>query len=178
MYLLSTRYRPYPRVRWNATKQEVPVELFVHAAGSEHPEIIEIQTSALVREILAREDSDGRIWVEEADEEVDLDITLEAARIGHRHHVHRGRCRRIEVAVRFNGNYERSYSPAATIATVEKWAFGHEVANFSPEQAAKHVLAVPGADHFLEGGVHVGSLVVHGSCKVVLDLLPRSRFAG
>lgn len=154
------------------------MELFVHAAGSEYPEIIEIKATALVREILAREDPDGRIWVEEADEEVDLDITVEAAGIGHRHHVHRGRCRRVGVTARFNGNHERSYSPAATIATIEKWAFGPEVANFSPEQAAKHVLAVPGADHFLEGGVHVGSLVVPGSCEVVLDLLPRSRFAG
>jgi hypothetical protein len=159
-------------------KQEVPVELFVHAAESEHPEIIEIQASAMVREILVVEEPDGHVWLEEADEEIDLDITVEAAGIGHRHHVHRGRCHQVEVTVRFNGPHERRYSPAATIATVEKWAFGHEVAGFSPEQAAKHVLALPGADHFLEDGVHVGSLVVPGSCKVVLDLLPRSRFAG
>ena len=61
---------------------------------------------------------------------------------------------------------------------MEKWAFGPEVANFSEEQAALHVLAEPGADHFLEGGVHIGSLVKPGSCKVILDLLPRSRFEG
>ena len=48
----------------------------------------------------------------------------------------------------------------------------------SPEQAAKHVLAVPGADHFLEDGVHVGSLVGPHNCTVTLDLLPRSRFEG
>lgn len=157
--------------------REVPVELFVHAAGSEHPDIVEIEASALVRELLVGE-GDGHVWVEEADVEVDLDITVEAAGIRHHHHVHRGRCRTVEVTVRYNGSYYRAYSPAATIRTVEKWAFGPEVAGFSPEQAAKHVLAVPGADHFLEDGVHIGSLVIPGECKVVLDLLPRSRFAG
>lgn len=154
------------------------MELFAHAAGNEHPELIEIQDTALVRELLAGQDPDGRVWIEEADEEVSLDITLEQAGIGHRHHVHRGRCRRVEVIVRFNGDHDRSYGPATTIKTIEKWAFGPEVGKFSPEQAAKHVLAVPGADHFLEGGVHVGSLVTPGSCRVVLDLLPRSRFEG
>jgi hypothetical protein len=154
------------------------MELFAHAPGNEHPEIIEIEATALVRELLVEEAADGRIWIEEADEEVDLDVTLEAAGIRHHHHVHRGRCRRVEVVVRFNGDHEHTYGPATTIKTVEKWAFGPKVADLSPEQAAKHVLAVPGADHFLEGGVHVGSLVIPGSCKVVLDLLPRSRFEG
>jgi hypothetical protein len=154
------------------------MELFTHIPGSEHPEITEIEATALVRELLVEGDLDGRIWIEEADEEIDLDITLEAAGIRHRHHVYRGRCLRVEVVVRFNGDHEHTYSPATTIKTIEKWAFGPKVADLSPEQAAKHVLAVPGADHFLEAGVHVGSLVIPGSCKVILDLLPRSRFEG
>lgn len=154
------------------------MELFTHTPGNEHPEIIEIEATALVRELLAEETADGHIWIEEIDEEIDLDITLEAAGIRHHHHVHRGRCRQVEVVVRFNGDHERTYRPATTIKAVEKWAFGPKVADLSPEQAAKHVLAVPGADHFLDSGVHVGSLVTPGSCKVVLDLLPRSRFEG
>jgi hypothetical protein len=154
------------------------MELFIHTPGSEHPEIIEIEATALVRELLAEETTDGHIWIEEVDEEIDFDITLEVAGIQHHHHVHRGRCHRVEVVVRFNGDHEHTYSPATTIKTVERWAFGPKVADLSPEQAAKHVLAVPGADHFLESGVHVGSLVILGSCKVVLDLLPRSRFEG
>jgi hypothetical protein len=159
--------------------KECLMELFAHAPGNEHPEIIEVEGMALVRELLVGEDPDGRVWVEETDEELDLGITLEAAGIRHHHHVHRGRCRQVEVVVRFNGrNYEHDYGPASTINTVEKWAFGPEAAGLSPEQAAKHVLAVPGADHFLEDGVHVGSLVSPGSCKVILDLLPRSRFEG
>lgn len=155
------------------------MELFVHTPGNEHPEIIEIKGTALVRELLIEGEPEGRIWLEGIDEEISLSVTLEIARIGHHHHVHRGRCHRVKVVVRFNGHsYEHPYGPATTIKTVEKWAFGPDAAAFSPEQAAKHVLAVPGADHFLEDGVHAGSLVTPGSCDVVLDLLPRSRFAG
>ncbi len=154
------------------------MELIVHSSGNEHPEIVEIEETALVRQVLVEDDAEGHVWVEEVDEEVDLDVTLQACGIRHHDHVHRGRCRRVEVVVRWNGNHEHEYGPATTIKTVEKWASGREVADFSPEQAAKHVLAVPGADHFLDTGVHVGSLVIPGTCRVVLDLLPRSRFEG
>ena len=154
------------------------MELFTHSPGNEHPEIVEIEPTALVRELLVDGDGDGRVWIQDVDEEVDLDTTLKAAGIRHHHHIHRGHCHRVEVVVRFNGNHEHTYGPGTTIKIVEKWAFGPEVANLSPEQAAKHVLAEPGADHFLDAGVHIGSLVKPGSCTVVLDLLPRSRFEG
>jgi hypothetical protein len=155
------------------------MELFVHNAGYEQPEIVEIDASAFVQELLVGVGPDERVWVEETDEEVDLTVTLEVAEIRHHHHVHRGHCGQVEVIVRFNGSdYERPFTPARTIRAVEEWAFGKKAANFSPEQAAKHVLAVPGADHFLEPGVHVGSLVTAGSCRIILDLLPRKRFEG
>ncbi|MGO8870635.1 MAG: hypothetical protein ACLQPH_04400 [Acidimicrobiales bacterium] len=154
------------------------MELFIHTPGNEHPEIKEIEANIQVRELLVEGDADGHIWIEEVDEEISLDITIENAGIRHHHHVHRGHCHRVEVVVRFNGNFEHFYGPATTIKTVEKWAFGPEVANFSEEQAALHVLAEPGADHFLDDGVQIGSLVKPGSCTVTLDLLPRSRFEG
>jgi hypothetical protein len=154
------------------------MELFLHTSDSEDPEIIEIEAIASVRSLLVDDDPDGGVWIEEVDEEIDLDLTLEVAGIHHRRHVHRGRCRHVKVIVRWNGHHEHSFGPSRTIKTVEKWAFGPEVANFSKEQAAKHVLAVPGADHFLDPGVHIGSLTNPGECSVTLDLLPRSRFEG
>jgi hypothetical protein len=155
------------------------LELFLHAAGREDPELIEVEATAVVRELLAGTDPEGVIWIEEINEPVGLDITLEQATIGHRHHVHRGRCRQVEVAVRFNtSRVERSFSPGTTIKTVYRWASGPDGFKLTPEQAAKHVLAVPGADHFLGNSVHIGSLVPTDSCKVDLDLLPRDRFAG
>lgn len=154
------------------------MELFVHTPEHEHPEIVEIEATALVRSLLVEADPDGRVWLEEVDEEIGLDLSLDQAGVEHHHHLHRGRCRRIEVVVRFNGNYERVFGPATTIKTIHRWACGPHAAKLSQEQAATHVLAVPGADHFLEDSVHVGSLVDGHSCKVTLDLLPRSRFEG
>lgn len=154
------------------------IELFLHGPGAEDPALITIDATRRVRELLVDKESDGRVWIEEVDEEVDLDITLEEAGIRHRHHVHRNRCHRVEVIVRFNGEFIRNFGPGTTIKTVYRWVSGSDAANLSPEQAAKHVLAVPGADHFLANSVHIGSLIQSGSCTVTLDLLPRERFEG
>lgn len=155
------------------------MNLFIHTTGDEHPEVVEVEADASVRTLLIQDGADGHFWLEDVDEEIDLDITLEAAGIRHHQHVHRGRCHSVEVEIRFNANiFKNIYAPAKTIKTVEKWAFGPEAANFSKEQAVKHVLVERGADHFLEDGVHIGSLVKPDSCTVTLDLLPRSRFAG
>jgi hypothetical protein len=154
------------------------MELFIHTAGKEDPDVIEIERTILVRELLTGE-ADGRIWIEEVDAEVNLDVTLDDAGIRHHHHVHRGRCARVEVVVRYNGeNFTHTFGPGTTIKTVEKWAFGDKAADLSPDQAAKHVLALPSADHFLAATVHVGSLVTAPACQVTLDLLPRDRFEG
>jgi hypothetical protein len=154
------------------------MELFLHSAGQEDPELVEIEASALVRELVVSEE-DGHVWVEEAEEELDLDITLEAAGIRHRHHVHRGRCHRVEVTVRFAGReIPHSFAPAATIKRVFTWATGKDEFDLSPEQRAKHVLALPGADHFLAWTVHVGSLVTPGDCAVLLDLAAEESFEG
>ncbi len=155
------------------------MEVFLHDASGEDPKLVEVESLTLVRELLVGEEADGSIWIEEVDEAVDLELTFDQAGIRERHHVHRGRCRRVEVVVRFNGELPpHAFSPATTIKHVYRWASGPEGANLSPEQAAKHVLAVPGSDHFLDSGVHVGSLVSNRGCTVVLDLLPRERFEG
>ena len=153
------------------------MELFIHTPGNEAPDVVEVEETILVRELLT--DDDGRIWIEEVDQEITLDVTLADAGIRHHHHVHRGKCARVEVVVRYNGeNFTHTFGPGTTIQTVEKWAFGEKAADLSPDQAATHVLALPGADHFLAATVHIGSLVSAGACRVTLDLLPRDRFEG
>ncbi len=155
------------------------MELFVHRPDAEHPELAEVQLTVLVRTLLVTSDGEHGVWVEDVDEEIDLDATFEQAGIDPHHHVHVGPRRRVEVTVRFNGdNFDHRFGPAKTIGAVSRWVFGPRAANLSPEQQTAHVLAVPGADHFLEDGVHVGSLVPAGTGHLTLDLLPRSRFAG
>lgn len=156
------------------------MELFVHTEGGEDPDIVNVEVTDKVRTLMLETEPDGRIWIEEVDEEIDLDITFEEAGIGHRHHVHRGRCHRIKVVVQFNSvDFTHEYGPGTTIRTVKHWATGPEAANLSAEQRAKHVLALPDADHYLADGVHIGSLLTKdGPCEIVLNLLPEDSFEG
>ena len=156
------------------------MELFLHREGKEDPEPVVVETTAVVRTLLLPTNPDHGVWIEEVDEEIDLDLTFEAAGIDQHDHVHRGRCRRVKVVIRLNADdFTHEYGPGTTIKTVYHWASGDEAANLSPEQRAKHALAVPGADHFLADGVHIGSLLVaDGPCEVTLNLLPRDSFHG
>jgi hypothetical protein len=155
------------------------MELFLHTEGAEDPDIVEVEATAKVRALLVETEPDGIIWIEEVDEQVDLDVSFEEAGIHHRHHVHRGRCRRVKVIVQYNSiDFTHEYGPNTTIKTVYNWAAGEKAADLSPDQKAKHVLALPGADHFLADGVHIGSLVTPGTCEATLNLMPRDSFAG
>lgn len=155
------------------------MELFKHSPGREVPEIIDVEESIRVRELIEVEDAEGHIWLEDVDEEIQLDLTLVEAGIDHHRHIHHSRCVAIAVDVRFNGDhFRRDFPPVTTIKRVKEWAVGPKGANLPKDQAVAHVLAVPGADHFLDGDVHIGSLVQPHSCTVELDLLPRDRFAG
>jgi hypothetical protein len=89
--------------------------------------------------------------------------------------------RRIAVvtSVRYGGvPKEKSFSPASTVERVFEWATGPNGFNLTPAEKAKHVLALPGADHPLDSATHVGSLVSHEGCHVQMDLAPKSRFEG
>jgi len=156
------------------------VEIYIHTAGSEEPVLLEINETALVRELLVIGDPQGAelVMIEEVEEPLNLDITLKEAGIRHRSHVHRGRCRRVDVRVRYNTEKSHDFHPPATIRRVFEWATGPHGFPLTPEQKAAHVLALPGADHFLDWEVRIGSLVMPGSCDVVLDLAPKSRFEG
>ncbi len=146
------------------------MEIYVHTAGREDPELIEINETVVVRELLAvgQDPADAElVMIEEQEEPVNLDMTLVAAGIGHRHHVYRGRCRRVLIRVRYNGDKSHEFHSAATIRRVFDRATGPDGFNLTPAERVKHVLALPGADHFLDWDVRVGTLVTTGTCDVV-----------
>lgn len=155
------------------------MEIYVHSVESEDPKLIKIEATMLVRELVVGREGEA-VWIEEQDEALDLDITLEVAGLKNRHHVHRGHCRQVEVVIRYGGEPPRSrtFSPSATIDRVFKWVTGPEGFNLTPEQSVKHMLILPGADHALDKSVHVGSLVKEDKCEVSLDLAPKERFEG
>lgn len=156
------------------------MEVYVHTAGKEDPELVEVSTTALVRELVPVDaNADALIWIEETEQPLDLGSTLESAGVRHRGHVHRGRCHKVDAKVRFNGvSKSHVFSPATIVDRVLKWATGEGGFDLTPAEAAKHTLALPGADHPLDPRVHIGSLVTAGTCEVVLDLMPKVRFEG
>jgi hypothetical protein len=154
------------------------MEIFVHSAGSEDAEIVTIEATALVRELLI-EGSGDQIWVEERDEAVELEITLEAAGIGHHDHVHRGRCHRVHADVRYEASHESDdVRPTTTIKKLLKWAVGDDGFNLPADQRPLYVLALPHAQNYLDSSVHVGSLVAPGTCDVRLDLEKKDHYNG
>lgn len=158
------------------------MELYVHLAGKEDAELVDLPEKTVLRELLVSAEADGSeelLWLEDADDPLEPSITLEAAGLKHRDHVHRGRCRRVDVKVRFNAVVKsREFSPASTASRVLKWATGKQGFDLTAAEAAKHALATPGADHALDPRVHIGSLVATGSCEILLDLVPKARFEG
>jgi hypothetical protein len=158
------------------------MELYVHEAGKEDPDLVEFEPTETVAGV-GGESAEGAafdLWREDEDESLDPSQTLEQAGIGDREHVHRSRCRRIAVTVRYAGRepIEKSFGPARTIKQVFHWATGEHGFPLTPEQRAKHVLALPDVDHYLAWTVHIGSLADPATCSVTLELYPKERFEG
>lgn len=156
------------------------MQVFIHTEGREEPELVEVHDTMLVSELLVFGDARGSeiLMIEEVDEPLDLDVTVSAAGIRHRHHVHRGRCHRIAVRVRYNGDKTDEFRPTATVRRVFDWATGEDGFDLTPEQKATHVLALPDADYYLDWDVRIVTLITAGTCDLVLDLTPKERFEG
>lgn len=154
------------------------MRIYIHQQSAEDPEVVELSGDTLVSELSA--DADEQIWLPDEDDPLDATLTLDAAGVRDRGHVHRNRCRRVAVSVRFNGeSKDRAFGPGATIARVFRWATGRQGFALPAEQVPKHVLVVRGTEHMLEPETHVGSLVTRdGKCELRLDLVPRERYEG
>ena len=118
------------------------------------------------------------VWLEDSKEALEPDKTLAEAGVVERCHVHVSSCKIVVVKVRFNGDsVEDSFPPAATAASILKWAASPEGFKLTDSEAAKHLLAVCGTKTELDQADHIG-LFADVDCSVCLDLLPRERFEG
>lgn len=91
--------------------------------------------------------------------------------------VHVGRCKKVEVTVRYFGKSKtRKFVPSARIKRVKNWAT--KVFEVPAAEAARHSLRLPDTTEELAADVHVGTLVLKGTCGVVLDLVPSDRING
>jgi hypothetical protein len=147
------------------------MQIFVHGPGGDAPEVIEVEETALVRELLVGRDGE-LVWIEEVDVPVEIDVTLVVAGIGPGHHVHRGRCREVDVWLIADGrDASRRFAPSATVARAVRW--GAEQLGLGPARDLEVTDQRTG--RVVSPGTHVGSLADAGGCTVALDLRPVRR---
>jgi hypothetical protein len=148
------------------------MQVFVHGAGSDSPEIVEVEETVMVRELLAGRDGE-LLWVEEVDVPLELDLSLSAAGIRHGHHVHRSPCREIEVRL-FAGEGRQTahrFAPSAKVERAVVW--GAENLGLGPVADVEAVDRRTG--RVVDPGTHIGSLAEAGNCSAELDLRPVHR---
>jgi hypothetical protein len=118
------------------------------------------------------------VFTEDSDEPLREDDKLPDHCDGGPVRVHVHRCRRIEVAVTFNGaTEERRFGPGTTIATVKKWA-AIKAFGMDRGDAAEHVLQLAGTTDRPEPDTHIGTLAQCPRCRLAFDLVPLKRVEG
>ena len=148
------------------------MQVFVHGPGREEPEVIEVEGTVIVRELLAGHDGE-QIWIEEVDVPMELDVTLAVAGIGHGHHVHRGPCREVEVRLSAGEGREAAhrFAPSAKVGRAVTW--GAEHLGLGPAADVEAVDRRTG--RVVDPGTHIGWLAEAGTCSAELDLRPVRR---
>lgn len=157
------------------------IEVYLHAQGTEELRIVAVSPDSNVSGLLAAEDAeDGEmLWLADRDDPLDAHARLSDSGVTHRCHVHRARCRSVEVRVRFNGRQiDTTVPPGTRVVRVFGWAVGAKGFDLSGEEIPRHVLTVRGQAEWPDAETHVGSLTVDGCCEVDFDLVPRERYAG
>lgn len=166
------------------------VEIFVQGEGLAEIQLVRVPHDGTARDVvqavransaagsnLPAVDEGIIIFLEDSERELELDIRLKEAGVGHRHRLHCHRCRRIEVTVSFNGdNRTHSFPPSQTVAKVKRWA--DDQFGFKGVDATEHALQVCGTSTRPDEDVHVGALVQHPNCKLCFDLVPKKRVEG
>ncbi len=165
-----------------ATNPDPTIEIYLHIAGREDPQLVEVASDGSVADLLALADAvdaDAKLRLQDTTDALDMESSLAEAGIGHRCHVHLGSCDSVKVQVRYHTKpIVREFSPGARIRAVFAWAAGPKGFELAETQIPKHGLMVPRSDHILDPDVHVGSLASDARCAVVLDLVPKERFEG
>ncbi len=151
------------------------MELFLHT--SDGITIAECDDVTTIADLAARVGHpEATAWLENQDTAVAPGVRV-AEVIHHRGHLHLGRCRVVDVSVRFGGDsIAISRPPGTTIQAVFTWATGPQGYKLTADQRAKHELGVCGTGVIADRNEHIGTLAT--DCGLCLDLAPQERFQG
>jgi hypothetical protein len=147
---------------------QAPLTVHLHIPTTTEPEVVVVEATVLVRELLVGFDG-HQVWVEEAAVPLELDVSLAAAGVGHGTHLHRGPCREVEVevAVAADGReVAHRFAPSARAVTVAEWAAG-QLGLGSP---ADLELVDGRSGQVVAPATHLGSVAEPGQCAVSFEL--------
>lgn len=152
--------------------------LYVHEATDERMRVVDIPEGSTLRSALAL-DHDDLVWLEDQeDEALDPDERVDQLADGGHAHVFRGRCRRVEVTVRYGGKEkDRAFAPGVRLARVLRWATGDKGFDLDPGDADELTLQLCGSDTRPDLSEHLGSFA-HPGCSTCFDVVPKDRFQG
>lgn len=153
-------------------------EVFIHRRG-DALDVIAIEPGKTVRELGG--DCAGPsafVWLENVEEPLDPDLTLEVAGLTDRCHIHVSDCRDVVIEVRYNGETkEFTQHPALTVDRLLSQATGPDGFELTEDQRLMHELVITESGRALDAHAHVGSALVD-DCFVQLDLSPKQRYEG
>lgn len=162
------------------------VELFLQGEGIPHIALVVVPEQGTVRDIIEAARAQGlrvagadapAVFLENQDESLPPDVSLEAAGIQTRSRVHVHTCRKVHVTVNFNAEHKsHPFSPATTVHAVKEWA--DDKFKLTGVDATEHALQICGTSDRPTDDTHIGSLLEPGTCELCFDLVPKQRVEG
>lgn len=155
------------------------IRVYIHDEGRHDPDSVDTKMAAEIGVALeVNGDGERFVLIEDEDEAIDLALTFDAAGIGDRKHVFRGKRKRVTATILYNGERRRhEFSSSTRVKRVFRWATGEHGFHLSDADAAEHTLALP--DNTIPASdVHIGSLDDVTPGHVELRLIPKHRYEG
>jgi hypothetical protein len=154
------------------------MQIYVHTKKSDEPELVLVEEDVRLEEVVSEHGVPGAsAWLENADVELDVKLTIRELEIVERSHVHIGPCKRVNVTVRQDTSIEKAFPPGATIARVYEWASGPEGFDLLPAERVKHTFVICGTTTEPDKAAQVGSFA-NDECAVCFSLVPKQRSEG
>lgn len=170
----------------HGTRDEI--ELFLQGEGIPDITLVRVPRDGTARDIIqaarahglsAPDGAEALVLVEDGEEPLAPEVTLEAAGVGHRGRVHVHRCRQVAVTVNFNADQKtESFPPSTTVGRVKKWAVGKRGFDLQGVDATEHLLQVCSSTVRPDEDVHIGTLVQVPNCGLCFDLVAKQRVEG
>jgi uncharacterized ubiquitin-like protein YukD len=115
-------------------------------------------------------EEDLEVRIENSDDELSKDATLEKLKIKDGDHLNFSRCKKVAVSINYNGTtFQHNFGPSKTIDTVRKKALEHF--HISEQDGASLSLFLTSAcDEAIPGNEHIGSFTGYPTCGVTLFL--------